>query len=150
MSKIPVMLSICGKQCYEGQEPDCIELVTQGLMFHRKDVWLITYAESELTGLEGVNTHFRVDGKGVILRRTGRLQSEMIFREGERCESLYQMEFGTIMISVCARRIAADLSEETGGTVDLVYNIEVENTIAGTVEYHLDVKPIQENGSESN
>lgn len=141
MSKIPVMLSICGKQNYEGQEPDCIELVTEGTMLHHQDVWLISYNETELTGLEGVTTFFRVDGKGVTLRRTGRLQSEMLFREGERHESLYQLEFGAMMIGVCAQKIRSDLTEENGGTVDLVYSIDIENAMAGTVEYHLDVKP---------
>jgi len=141
MSKTPVMLSICGKQNYEGQEPDCIELVTEGTMLHRDGVWLISYAESELTGLEGVTTHFRVDGEGVTLRRSGRLQSEMVFREGQRHESLYQMEFGAMMIGVSAQKIRHDLDEKKGGTVDLIYNIDIEQTTAGTVEYHLDVKP---------
>ena len=30
--KQPVVLSIRGRQCYDGQEPDVIELVTDGTM----------------------------------------------------------------------------------------------------------------------
>ena len=141
MSKTSVMLSICGKQSYDGQEPDSIELVTEGTMLHRDDAWLISYDESELTGLEGVTTHFRVDSKGVTLRRSGRLQSEMVFRLGERHESLYQLDFGAMVIGVCAQKISHDLYEKKGGTVDLVYNIDIEQTTAGKVEYHLDVRP---------
>ena len=125
MSLIPVKLSIVGKQYYDGQEPDVIELVTEGTLEHEKNVWEITYEESDLTGLAGVTTAFRIGPRGVALKRTGRLQSQMIFREGVRHESLYQMEFGALMIAVQAQKIHTDLTEA-----------------GGTVEYHLDVKAV--------
>ena len=34
-----------------------------------------------------------------------------------------------------------DISEE-GGTIDLVYAIEIEQTTAGLIEYHLDIKAV--------
>jgi len=139
MSLIPVQLRIEGRQYYDGQEPDVIELVTEGTLEHEKNVWVITYEESDLTGLAGVTTAFRVGPRGVALKRTGRLQSQMIFREGVRHESLYQMEFGALMIAVQAQKIHTDLTE-AGGTVDITYTIEIENAASGTVEYHLDVK----------
>lgn len=139
MSLIPVKLSIQGRQYYDGQEPDVIELVTDGTLEHEKNVWVITYEESDLTGLAGVTTAFRIGPRGVALKRSGRLQSQMIFREGVRHESLYQMEFGTLMIAVQAQKIQTDLTE-AGGTVDITYTIEIENAASGTVEYHLDVK----------
>ena len=141
MSKIPVRLAIRGKQIYDGQEPDVIELVTEGTMEIQKQVWEIAYEESDLTGLAGVTTVFRVGPRGVSLKRTGRLQSQMIFREGVRHESLYQMEFGALMIAVQAQKIRHDLTEQ-GGTVDITYAIEIENSAGGTVEYHLDIKPV--------
>ena len=141
MSKIPVRLSIRGKQIYDGQEPDVIELVTEGTMEIQKQVWEIAYEESDLTGLAGVTTVFRVGPRGVSLKRTGRLQSQMIFREGVRHESLYQMEFGALRIAVQAQKIRHDLTEQ-GGTVDITYAIEIENSAGGTVEYHLDIKPV--------
>ena len=45
------------------------------------------------------------------------------------------------MITVKATKVQSDLSE-TGGTVDVHYNIEIEDTTAGTVEYHLDIDPV--------
>ncbi len=141
MSQIPVMLSIRSAQNYEGQEPDVIELVTEGSLDHKKDVWEISYEESDLTGLEGVTTTFRLSKRGATLRRTGRLQSRMIFQEGVRHESLYQVDFGALMISVLTRKIRYDITEQ-GGTVDIVYGIEIEQTSVGKVDYHLEIKPI--------
>lgn len=137
--KIPVVLSICGKQSYDGQEPDVIELVTEGVMEFRNGGWDVSYEETELTGLVGVTTTFRVEPKQVTLTRTGKLHSQMIFQEGIRHESLYQMDFGTLMITVCAQQVFFDITPE-GGMIDLVYTIDIENSAAGIVDYHLDIR----------
>ena len=140
--KQKVMLSICGKQSYMGQEPEVIELVTEGWMEFRDGGWEICYEESELTGLKGVTTTFRVEPEQVTLLRTGALQSNMVFRQGVPHESLYQMEFGALMITVCAKSMFFDLTPE-GGMIDLVYSIEIENSEAGMIDYHLDIRSIE-------
>lgn len=134
-----VILSLEGRQYYPGQEPDVIELVTEGTMAFRDDGWDICYEESDLTGLAGVTTTFRIERGQVTLRRTGKLRSEMIFREGVPHESLYQMEFGALLITVCAKQIEVNLGDQ-GGNVDLVYSVEIEHGEAGLVEYHLDIR----------
>ena len=136
---IPVMMSIQGRQTYVGQEPDVIRLDTEGTMEFRDGGWDITYEESELTGLAGVTTTFRVEPEKVTLIRTGRLTSTMVFQEGVSHDSLYRMEFGALMISVKATRVFFDLVED-GGSIDLVYNIIIENTEAGVIDYHLDIR----------
>ena len=137
--KKAMILSLQGKQYYPGQEPEVIELVTEGTMILRDGGWDICYEESDLTGLAGVTTTFRVEPGQVILRRTGKLRSEMIFREGVAHDSLYQLDFGALLITVCAKQIEAQINEN-GGTVDLVYSIEIEHGEAGLVEYHLQIK----------
>jgi uncharacterized beta-barrel protein YwiB (DUF1934 family) len=137
--KYLVMLSVRGAQRYVGQEPDVIELVTPGTLEEIDGGWEIAYEESDLTGMDGVTTVFRVEKEKVTLTRFGKLVSEMIFREGVAHESLYKMEFGALLISVCATKIQWDISSQ-GCTVDLNYNIEIEQSAAGVVEYHLDIK----------
>lgn len=137
--KQKVMLSIRGRQTYLDQEPDVIELVTEGTMEKQGDAWQLCYEESDLTGLAGVTTTFRIEPEVITLTRTGRLNSQMVFQEGVFHNSLYQMEFGALMITVCASRIRADLTEK-GGVVDLVYGIEIEQSTAGVIDYHLEIK----------
>ena len=134
-----VILSIEGRQRYVGQEPDVIRLDTEGVMTYHDGGWDITYEGSELTGLAGVTTTFRVEPGKVTLTRTGSLVSTMVFQEGVSHDSLYQMEFGALMISVQATRVFFDIVED-GGTIDLVYNIIIENTEAGEIDYHLDIR----------
>lgn len=133
------MLSIQGRQAYQDQEPDLIELVTEGTMEFSGGGWNICYEESELTGLQGVTTTFRVEPGVVTLTRTGNLKSQMVFRQGQSHDSLYQMEFGALMITVCAKSVYFDLTPE-GGFIDLVYSIEIEKNEAGMVDYHLDIR----------
>lgn len=134
--KQKVVLWIQGRQSYEDQEPDIIELTTEGTMEFRDGGWDICYQETELTGMAGVTTTFRVEPDTITLTRVGKLHSQMIFRKDQCHESLYQMEFGALLISVCARHMFFDLSSE-GGVVDLVYSIDIENTAMGMVDYHL-------------
>ena len=137
--KQEVVLSICGRQTYQGQEPDTIELVTEGTMEYRGNGWDISYEESDLTGLEGVTTTFRIEDGKIVLKRSGKLNSQMVFQEGLSHDSLYQMEFGALMMTVTGKKVAHNLTE-AGGTVDLVYSIDIEQTAGGTIDYHLDVK----------
>ena len=134
-----VVLSIRGSQRYEGQEPEVIELVTEGTMEFSDGGWDIRYEESALTGLEGVVTTFRVEPGKIILKRTGKLNSLMVFQQGIPHDSLYQMEFGTLMITVEARFLWFDIVAD-GGTIDLIYAISIENTEAGIIDYHLDIR----------
>jgi uncharacterized beta-barrel protein YwiB (DUF1934 family) len=96
--KKPVILSIQGCQYYSEQEPEVIELVTEGTMEYRDGGWDICYEESDLTGLAGVTTTFRLESGQVLLQRTGKLRSEMLFREGFSHDSLYQRELGALML----------------------------------------------------
>ena len=137
--KQDVVLSIRGRQSYDGQEPDVIELVTVGTMELRSGGWDISYEETELTGMAGVTTTFRVEPGKVILRRTGKLRSEMVFQEGVRHESLYQLDFGALLMTVTAKQVFFDIMPD-GGVIDLVYSIEIENSAAGLVDYHLDIR----------
>ena len=137
--KQEVVLAIRGRQSYEDQEPDVIELTTDGTLEFRDGGWDISYEETALTGMEGVTTVFRVEPDKVILTRTGKLRSQMIFQKGVIHESLYQMDFGTLMIAVCAQFLYFDITPE-GGMIDLVYNIDIENSACGTVDYHLDIR----------
>lgn len=140
--KQKVLLSIRGKQAYLDQEPDIIELTTDGTMEYNDGGWDISYEESDLTGLKGVTTTFRVESGKITLTRTGPLNSQMVFQEGVFHDSLYQMEFGAMMITVCASKVEFDITEK-GGTIDLTYGIEIEQSQAGVIEYHLDIKAME-------
>jgi len=137
--KQKVTLFIQGRQTYQDQEPEVIELVTDGTMEFQNGGWDISYEESELTGLAGVTTTFRVEPGKVTLDRKGTLSSTMVFQENLVHESLYQMPFGALMLSVKATRVFFDIVPD-GGVIDMSYDISIENSEAGVIDYHLDIR----------
>ena len=136
-----VILDIQGRQSYQDQEPEIITLTTEGTMELRDGGWDISYAESDLTGLQGVVTTFRVEPDKVILTRTGNLHSQMVFQQGKSHDSLYQMPFGALMITICATSVFYDITPD-GGVIDLSYTIEIEQSAAGVIDYHLDIRAV--------
>ena len=137
--KKKVLLNICGKQYYGEQEPEVIELVTEGTLEAIENGWEIFYEESSLTGMEGITTTFRILPDKVTLIRAGRLNSQMEFQLGVLHQSLYQMPFGALMLTVKATFVYYDIVSD-GGTIDLTYQINIENTEAGVIDYHLDIR----------
>ena len=137
--KQAVVLSIRGSQRYEDQEPEIIELVTEGTMEFTNGGWDIAYEETALTGMEGVTTIFRVEPEKVTLTRKGALNSQMVFQQGVPHDSLYQMAFGALLLTVNATSVFYDIVPD-GGVIDLSSNINIENTQAGVIDYHLDIR----------
>jgi uncharacterized beta-barrel protein YwiB (DUF1934 family) len=130
------MLSVASTATKETAE--IIELTTEGTMELRDGGWDISYQETALTGLEGVTTTFRVEPDKVVLTRTGALKSQMVFQKGVAHDSLYQMPFGALMLTVTATSLFYGIVPD-GGVIDLRYNISIENTEAGVIDYHLDI-----------
>ena len=95
-----------------------------------------------MTGLEGVVTSFTVeDGKTVTLRRSGNVNAEMIFDPEHPHDSLYDMGFGTMMISVVTEGMTTLLNEH-GGVLDLDYRVEVEHAPCSHNYYHIEIQTV--------
>ena len=133
-------ISITGTQRMEGVEPETLGLVTEGSYCYEPGLAIVSYVESEMTGLEGVVTSFTVeDGRTVTLRRTGKLNAEMRFVRGQTHDSLYDMGFGVMMISVVTEDMTILLNEH-GGILDFSYAIDVERSACGTNRYHIEIR----------
>ena len=135
-------ISITGTQRMEGVEPETLGLVTEGSYCYEPGLAIVSYVESEMTGLEGVVTSFTVeDGRTVTLRRTGKLNAEMRFVRGQTHDSLYDMGFGAMMISVVTEDMTILLNEH-GGVLDLEYRVEVEHALCSRNHYHIEIQTI--------
>lgn len=136
-----VILSIKGTQDYSGGDPGIIELNTLGNLQRDKDGYTITYEESELTGMEGTITKVRIDKEGpkVTLLREGRVNTQMVFQMGQRYLSLYETPYGAMSVGIDTQRLKNTVNE-TGGDLEIDYNIEVNSLQAGKSLFRLNVK----------
>ncbi len=134
----PVIISIRGTQASEPGQEDVMELVTQGTLAGQEGDFSLSYRESELTGLEGTTTTFRIEKDQITLTREGTLNSVMIFREGKKHFSPYETPYGGIILGVNTQKAFSDMTE-TGGSISIRYIMEVENERVGenTFEIHV-------------
>lgn len=135
-----VIISIKGKQLYEEQEPDGIELVTAGALEPDPEGgYRLSYQETELTGMQGTQTVFRIRGKQVTLTREGGVNSMMVFEEGMRHVSMYETPFGAIAIGINTRRMKNEISA-AGGDLEIDYAIEVDHAVTGQNLFRIHVE----------
>ena len=81
----PVLIAITGTQQLAGEQPESIQLVTEGSYCYEPGFIRFSYVESEMTGMEGVVTSFTIeDEQKITLRRVGKVNSEMVFIPGQR------------------------------------------------------------------
>ena len=135
-----VIISIQGKQSFEAQDDDTIELVTEGCLEPDGDEgYTLTYQESQLTGLEGTLTTFQIERDRVTLLRVGEVNSQMVFEEGRQHTSLYETPFGELSVDIQTSSLRHNLSER-GGVMEIRYSIAVEHTVTGRNCFKIQVR----------
>ena len=137
--KLPVLLSIRGEQYFDDIDPDETELMTEGTMVLTEDGMVLSYEESELTGMEGTTTTFEVKGPRVTLTRSGAVNSQMVFEEGRQHTSLYETPFGELTVDIQTSFLKHNLTER-GGVMEIKYSIAVEHTVTGRNCFKIRVK----------
>lgn len=136
----PVLIAITAEQALTGEKPEQLQLVTEGSYCYEPGFIRFSYVESEMTGLEGVVTSFTIeDEKKITLRRTGKVNSEMIFVLGQRHESLYDAGVAALLVGVEAESMTVLLNEH-GGIFDFSYQIDVERSVCGVNSYHIEIR----------
>ena len=138
--KIPVILFIKSQQLYDDLEPDGTELMTEGILEVTEDGLRIAYDETELTGMEGTTTTFRIRKNRVILLRTGTTNSQMVFEEGVQHTSLYESPFGELAMDIQTSYLRHNLTAR-GGVMEIRYSIAVEHALTGRNQFKIRVKP---------
>lgn len=135
-----VIISIKGKQSFEDAEGEVVELVTEGRLGRGGEgEYTLSYRESQITGLGGTLTTFRVAPDCITLLREGEYNSQMVFQPGRRHFSLYETPYGALSIGVNTRRMRSSLGEH-GGDIEIDYAIEIDHALAGQNLFHINVR----------
>ncbi len=138
--KREVLLTIVSNQQMPGEAPETTRLVTDGLLEEDGEAIVLSYAESELTGLQGTTTSFRILPEEILLTRSGALNSQMCFHLHTEHQSLYDMGFGALLLRIRTDHLSSNLTPE-GGTLEVSYTITIEDQASGRVSYRLTARP---------
>ena len=135
-----VIISIQGKQSFEGVEEETIDLITEGRLDAEADGhFTLSYQESELTGLEGTLTTFQIERDRVTLLRIGEVNSQMVFEEGRRHLSMYNTPYGALAVGISTKKMKAEL-DAAGGSIEIDYAIEIDHAVAGENLFRIQVR----------
>lgn len=135
-----VVIFVQGEQYYDGVDPDDVELISEGTMSIADDgEIMLSYEETELTGMEGTTTRFSIRGDTVVLTRSGRVNSQMIFQRGAQHSSLYETPWGTLTVDIATSRLAHRMGEH-GGILEIQYTIAVEHQVTGRNQFKIRVR----------
>ncbi len=133
-----VIISVTGVQ--QGVNgPDAMELVTAGQYGQDEKETLLTWQESELTGMEGTKTSLRVQPRGVVLSREGTLNTRMEFEEGRKRYFLYETPFGSATMGLNTHRIVNRLGVH-GGEIEIDYSVDMDDTVVGRNRFFIRVQ----------
>ena len=133
-----VIISVTGVQ--QGVNgPDAMELVTAGQYGQDEKETLLTWQESELTGMEGTKTSLCVQRDGVVLSREGKLNTRMEFEEGKKRYFLYETPFGSATMGLNTRRIVNRLGLH-GGEIEIDYSVDMDQTVVGRNRFFIRVQ----------
>ena len=138
--KLPVLIKVRGEQYFDDIDPDSTELTTDGVMELTEDGMILSYEETELTGMAGTTTTFTVAGPRVVLTRSGSVNSQMVFEEGKQHTSLYETPFGELSIDIQTSRLLHNLTER-GGLMEIKYSIAVAHSVTGRNCFKISVRP---------
>ena len=140
MTEKDVLIFVRGEQYYENAEPDVTELMTEGTMTITEDGdTVLTYHETELTGMEGTVTCFIIHGDMVTLARTGAVSSQIVFQKGKQHSSFYETPWGALAVDVTTSGLALRMGER-GGVMEIRYSIAVEHQVTGRCHFKIRVR----------
>jgi uncharacterized beta-barrel protein YwiB (DUF1934 family) len=85
-----------------------------------------------------VATTIKLSPKGALILRSGAIKMRMNFSERQTLPGTYQTPFGTMQTETHTEKLSY-LSQPNinEGTVDLIYNLTIQGSLAGT--YHMTI-----------
>ncbi len=137
-----VWISISNRQKNGSEEANTLLFDTAGYYFFNDGVGVLSYQESELTGLEGTRTSVMVMPDQVVVDRDGMLTGRMIFREGVRDSFPYNTPYGQMTLGINTRSIRHNFNE-TGGDVEIDYVTDLAHTYVSRNQFRISVKEME-------
>ncbi len=137
-----VWISISNRQNDGQQEEDTMLFDTAGSYYFNDGVGVLSYQESELTGLEGTRTSVMVMPNQVVVDRDGMLTGRMIFREGTKDSYPYNTPYGQMMLGIDTRKIRHNFNEN-GGDVEIDYITDLAHTFVSRNKFRISVKEME-------
>ena len=138
------MLKIVGKQLYGfSEEEEQMEFVTEGKYQEEGDAIVLSYDESELSGINGCTTSLKITGDKILMKRFGvsmPLDTEIQFEKGKRFTGFYDTPFGAVEMEVLTNNVVNNINRaDATGTVNIDYHISLRGLSEGRSRLDIEI-----------
>lgn len=140
-----VTLRITGKQIFGEMEQDQeeqVEFITEGKLYTRGNTMVLTYEESELSGMPGCTTQMSVTGDMVRMTRKGdglAEGTEILFQKGKRYSGTFDTPYGPVKMEVLTTHVDNKLTEDQTGHLAIDYDISLAGLSEGRNRLELEI-----------
>lgn len=108
------------------EEPDEIELFTEGEYRYQNGAAYYIYEETEISGLDGVKTTIKIKNKEASILRKGPFRTKLELIEKKTTSAKYETPYGPMDIEIYTYSIDSNIDEKTGcGTVRFEYYLNM-------------------------
>ncbi len=104
---------------------DMIEEAAYGNYYEKNGKQYIIYKTEETKENSSVSSMIKLDGNEITIKRSGGVNSTMVYRAGEKRSFLYEIPYGKIEMETETERIVSNLTHD-GGTIELLYTLTVQ------------------------
>lgn len=135
-----VIIDIKGTQNVNGSE-DTVELTTVGRMNIMGAKTYLRYDDSSSSGEESVSCMIKIDhdDDSVIMQRSGKLNSRMYIKKGQRHICHYDTSEGPLTMGIFGENVKSDI-DESGGNIFMSYTIDVNYGMLSRNKVEITVK----------
>lgn len=117
-------------------EQEYIELTSQGFVQRQGKTIILTYQESELTGMDNTDTTITLADSDITIQRQGAFVSTLQFSKAEPKMCLYHTPYGTLNVTTHTR---AYHFKDQGGELELHldYGLVIEGEAQGDTKMEI-------------
>ena len=116
---------------FASKKEDVIELVTEGVFYEEGDFSILSYDESEISGMKGTKTTLMIKEGFVSMKKNGSNTSLMEFEKGKRYKSSYKTPYGDMSMEILTKDVSIS---KAINPFNIEINIEYEIIVKGFFE----------------
>lgn len=120
-------------------DDDIIEVVTPGDFYKKDSSYYAKYKETEISGMEGTETTFRISDDSFSLMRIGSTNANMDFDKKRNSLTVYDTPYGAMELRIQTNKLEVNINEE-GGNVLIDYNLSVSGQSYQNTKLKINIK----------
>ncbi len=129
-----ILLNVKSIQQFRDEEPEIIDLTTEGKLYSKSGSIYLTYDESELSGIANNKVILKIKEDTVQMNRYGEFETTMIFKKGKRDVSMYGTPYGEFRVEILTDKVEINI-DENNGNISVEYTVSVSSS--PEVKHHL-------------